>query len=588
MIILGIHDGHNCGCSIFKDGVNLCTLSEEKVTRNKNEYGFPKYSINEALNYLNLKKKDIDFVAVSTKYLPPKYFYVKRNTTFNISDYFKEQNEYWYPNIYKNKKVKYLNIFKKKIIKNFIYNKKKIMNENDVIGMQEARKDVIAKFINIEKKKIYFHDHHKCHAYYGYYSSGLDIKKKVALVTSDGGGDNTNASIWIVKNSRIKNVYRTNIGNIGRIYRYFTLFLGMKPTEHEFKVMGMAGYSSVKNPYFLKPLKILKDTLNIKGIKFYYKKKIKDHFFYFKNKLDEYRFDTLSFIVQKFTEDILTKWFINISKKYKVNDFVFSGGVAQNIKASQNIIKQKNINSIFIPPGPGDESLSIGACYVMLEQFGFKKKEISEIYNPYIGKSFNKRDYDFIFKDKKLRVSSTSSKKIAKLLASGNVIARYSTDRFEFGPRALGNRSIIADPRNQDIINTINKKVKVRDFWMPFAPSILEEDLHKYIVNKKNHKPYFMTMSFETTNLGRKMLPAACHPFDKTVRPQMVKKDTNLKYHKLITEFKKITGVGGILNTSFNLHGEPIVYSPKDAVRTFKKSGLDYLIIDNYLIRKRL
>lgn len=588
MIILGIHDGHNCGCSIFRDGNNLCTLSEEKVTRNKNEYGFPRSSINEALKYLNLKKEDIDFVAVSTKYLPPKYFYVKRNTTFNISDYFKEQNEYWYPTLYKNKKVKYLKVFKKKIIRNFIYNKKKIMNENDVKGMQEARKEVIAQFLNIDKKKIYFYDHHKCHAYYGYYSSGLNIKKKVAIVTSDGGGDNTNASIWIVKNSKIKNVYRTNIGNIGRIYRYFTLFLGMKPTEHEFKVMGMAGYGSIKNPYFKKPLKILQDTLNIKGIKFYYKKKIKDHFFYFKNKLNEYRFDTLSFVVQKFTEDILTKWFVNISKKYKVNDFVFSGGVAQNIKASQNIIKQKNINSIFVPPGPGDESLSIGACYVMLDQFGFEKKEISKIYNPYIGKSFNKRDYDFIFKDKKLKVSSTSSKKIAKLLASGNVIARFSSDRFEFGPRALGNRSIIADPRNQDIINTINKKVKVRDFWMPFAPSILEEDLHKYIINKKNHKPYFMTMSFETTNLGRKMLPAACHPFDKTVRPQMVKKDTNLKYHKLITEFKKITGVGGILNTSFNLHGEPIVYSPRDAIRTFKKSGLSYLNIDNYLISKIL
>ena len=588
MIILGIHDGHNCGCSIFIDGNNLCTLSEEKVTRNKNEYGFPRSSINEALKYLNLKKEDIDFVAVSTKYLPPKYFYVKRNTTFNISDYFKEQNEYWYPTLYKNKKVKYLKVFKKKIIRNFIYNKKKIMNENDVKGMQEARKEVIAQFLNIDKKKIYFYDHHKCHAYYGYYSSGLNIKKKVAIVTSDGGGDNTNASIWIVKNSKIKNVYRTNIGNIGRIYRYFTLFLGMKPTEHEFKVMGMAGYVSIKNPYFKKPLKILQDTLNIKGIKFYYKKKIKDHFFYFKNKLNEYRFDTLSFVVQKFTEDILTKWFVNISKKYKVNDFVFSGGVAQNIKASQNIIKQKNINSIFVPPGPGDESLSIGACYVMLDQFGFEKKEISKIYNPYIGKSFNKRDYDFIFKDKKLKVSSTSSKKIAKLLASGNVIARFSSDRFEFGPRALGNRSIIADPRNQDIINTINKKVKVRDFWMPFAPSILEEDLHKYIINKKNHKPYFMTMSFETTNLGRKMLPAACHPFDKTVRPQMVKKDTNLKYHKLITEFKKITGVGGILNTSFNLHGEPIVYSPRDAIRTFKKSGLSYLNIDNYLISKIL
>ena len=143
-------------------------------------------------------------------------------------------------------------------------------------------------------------------------------------------------------------------------------------------VMGMAGYGSIKNTYFKKPLKILQDTLNIKGIKFYYKKKIKNNFFYFKNKLNEYRFDTLSFVVQKFTEDILTKWFVNISKKYKVNDFVFSGGVAQNIKASQNIIKQKNINSIFVPPGPGDESLSIGCCYVMLDQFGFEKKKFQK------------------------------------------------------------------------------------------------------------------------------------------------------------------------------------------------------------------
>ena len=124
MIILGIHDGHNCGCSIFRDGNNLCTLSEEKVTRNKNEYGFPRSSINEALKYLNLKKEDIDFVAVSTKYLPPKYFYVKRNTTFNISDYFKEQNEYWYPKLYRNKKIKYLKVFKKKLLETLFIIKK--------------------------------------------------------------------------------------------------------------------------------------------------------------------------------------------------------------------------------------------------------------------------------------------------------------------------------------------------------------------------------------------------------------------------------------------------------------------------------
>jgi carbamoyltransferase len=586
MVILGIHDGHNSGCSIFVNGINKCTLSEEKITRKKNEYGFPEFSIREALKFCKLKKNQIDFVAVSTKFLPPKYFFVKRNTTFKIDDYLKEQNEYWYPRLYKNKKVKYLDIFKNKILKKNLYSKKFIKNEDDVMGMQEARKDLISEFLNISKKKVNFYDHHKCHAYYGYFGSSFNQKKKVAIVTADGGGDNCNASIWIAKNGEIKNIYKTNIGNIGRIYRYFTLLLGMKPTEHEFKVMGMAGYGSTNTDYYKTPLKILTDTLNIKNTKFYYKKNIKDHFFYFKNKLGHFRFDTLSFVVQKFTEDLLSKWFLNISKKYNVNDFVFSGGVAQNIKATKKILELKSVNSLFIPPGPGDESLSIGACYIMLHNLKVKKKNIQNISNPYLGKKFEKNELDFIFEDKKLKVEKTNSKKLAKILSSGNVIARYSSDNFEFGPRALGNRSIIADPRNQDTINVINKKIKVRDFWMPFAPSILEEDMDKYIINPKKQKPYFMTMGFDTTSLGKKKLNAACHPFDKTARPQLVSKRYNSKYYDLIKEFKKITGLGAILNTSFNLHGEPIVYSPKDAIRTFKNSGLEYLNIDNLLIRK--
>ena len=586
MVILGINDGHNSGCAIFVNGKNKCTLSEEKITRKKNEYGFPAFSIKEALKFCKLKKNQIDFVAVSTKFLPPKYFFVKRNTNFTIDDYLKEQNEYWYPKLYKNKKIKYLSIFKNKILKKNLYNKKFIKNEDDVLGMQDARRDLISKSLNISEKKIYFYDHHMCHAYYGYFGSNLSQKKKVAIVTADGGGDNCNASIWIAKNNKIKNVYKTNIGNIGRIYRYFTLFLGMKPTEHEFKVMGMAGYGSTNTDYYKAPLKILTDTLNIKNTKFYYKKKIKDHFFYFKNKLSHYRFDTLSFVVQKFTEDLLSKWFLNISKKYIVNDFVFSGGVAQNIKATKKILEHKTINSIFIPPGPGDESVSIGACYVMLHNHKIEKKDIQNISNPYVGKEFKKNELSFIFKDKKLKIEKTNSKKLAKILSNGNVIARYSSDKFEIGPRALGNRSIIADPRNQDTINVINKKIKVRDFWMPFAPSILEEDFNKYILNPKKQKPYFMTMSFDTTSIGKKKLSAACHPFDKTARPQLVSKKYNLNYYKLIKEFKKITGLGAILNTSFNLHGEPIVYSPADAIKTFKNSGLEYLNIDNFLIQK--
>mgnify|MGYP001298148411 FL=1 len=589
MIILGIHDGHNCGASIFKNGKMLIAISEEKLTRNKNEYGYPEQSVNKCLEFCNIKQNQIDFVAVSTKYLPPKYFLVKRNTTFKIEDYLKEQNQYWYEKIYNKKKVSYTSIFKNKLIskKKFLYNKRYFKNEDDVLGMQNARKKLISKKIKIDQNKIEFFDHHQCHAYYGYYGSDFQ-NKKVAIITSDGGGDNTNGSIWISSGNKLIEKYRTNICNIGRIYRYITLILGMKPTEHEFKVMGMAGYGIEKLNFYDKAIKIFKDTLNVEGIKFKYKIKPKDNFFYYKKKLDGLRFDTISFALQKFTEDLLLKWFKNISNKYKCKNFIFSGGVAQNIKATQKILEDNKINSIFIPPGPGDESLCIGAVYCKLANLNIKKNQVTNIINPYVGMSFNEKELKFIFKEKKLKITKTNNKKIAKLLAKGEVIARFSLERNEFGPRALGNRSILADPRRSDILNVINKKIKVRDFWMPFAPSVIDKDLNKYFIIKKNHKPYFMTIACETTNLGKKMIPAAIHPFDKTARPQLVLKKSNGSYYDLISEFKKISGVGILLNTSFNLHGEPIVFTPKDAIKTLKNSGLKYLYIGKYLVEKKI
>ena len=567
----------------------LIAISEEKLTRNKNEYGYPEQSVNKCLEFCNIKQNQIDFVAVSTKYLPPKYFLVKRNTTFKIEDYLKEQNQYWYEKIYNKKKVSYTSIFKNKLIskKKFLYNKRYFKNEDDVLGMQNARKKLISKKIKIDQNKIEFFDHHQCHAYYGYYGSDFQ-NKKVAIITSDGGGDNTNGSIWISSGNKLIEKYRTNICNIGRIYRYITLILGMKPTEHEFKVMGMAGYGIEKLNFYDKAIKIFKDTLNVEGIKFKYKIKPKDNFFYYKKKLDGLRFDTISFALQKFTEDLLLKWFKNISNKYKCKNFIFSGGVAQNIKATQKILEDNKINSIFIPPGPGDESLCIGAVYCKLANLNIKKNQVTNIINPYVGMSFNEKELKFIFKEKKLKITKTNNKKIAKLLAKGEVIARFSLERNEFGPRALGNRSILADPRRSDILNVINKKIKVRDFWMPFAPSVIDKDLNKYFIIKKNHKPYFMTIACETTNLGKKMIPAAIHPFDKTARPQLVLKKSNGSYYDLISEFKKISGVGILLNTSFNLHGEPIVFTPKDAIKTLKNSGLKYLYIGKYLVEKKI
>jgi len=374
LIILGIHDGHNSGASIFVDGKLIFAISEEIITRKKNEYGFPEKSITACLRYSNINKNKIDFVAVSTKYLPPKYFMVKRNTTFKLNDYFREQNDYWFPRIYKNKKIKYLKVFKNKIIskKKLKYIMKFIKHEDDTVGMQKARRNLISKKLNINVNKIDFFDHHECHAYYGYYGSDK-FEKNIAIVTADGGGDNTNGTIWLTSGDKLVEVYRTNICNIGRMYRYITLVLGMKPTEHEFKVMGMAGYGHENSNYYDKALKIFKDTLIINGIKFKYNKKPKDNFFYFKNKLNQFRFDTIAYAIQKYTEDLLVKWFVNISKKFKTPHFTFSGGVAQNIKATKKIIENKNIKSIFIPPGPGDESLCIGAVYCKLARLKFKR-----------------------------------------------------------------------------------------------------------------------------------------------------------------------------------------------------------------------
>ena len=403
----------------------------------------------------------------------------------------------------------------------------------------------------------------------------------------DGGGDGKNATISIGYKGKLNTLYSTNIGNIGRMYRYVTLMLGMKPTEHEFKVMGLAGYY-LPGKDTDQICKIFDETLDVKNAKFYYKKKPKDNFFYFREKLKNYRFDAISFGIQNFTEKILKKWFLQINKKYKINEFVFSGGVAQNIKATKKILDTNKIKDIFVPPGPGDESLCIGAVYAYLSTRNLKNfNKPTNIQNPYISFSCEKYDLSFINKNKKLKIRKVKPFEVAKIISNGDPVARFSLNKSEFGPRALGNRSILADPRKMMIINTINKKVKVRDFWMPFAPSILENDQKKFFKIKKNINTKFMTHSVDTTDYGQANLPSAIHPFDKTARPQTVNKKSNYEYFQLISEFKKITGIGCILNTSFNIHGEPIVNNPKDAIKSFLNCGLEFLYIGEYLVTKK-
>ncbi len=585
MIILGINDGHQSSAALIINGKLVAAVAEERFTRRKNEHGYPEKAIEACLSISGIKEKDIEHIAIATKSLPPSYFRIRRDSDFTIKDFWKEQKDYWYPTIYEKKQINYTEVFKDKDYeKNFVYDKNFIKHDLDSEGMRRAREAYVSKKLNIDIKKISFHDHHEAHAYYGLLGKSPAIKDCL-IYTADGFGDGYNASVWKLKNNqKLENILYTNNCHIGRMYRYSTLLLGMKPAEHEYKVMGLAPYA---NPKFAnEAYKVYMETLQVNGLDFKYNKTPPDNFFYFKKKLEGERFDNIAYAIQKRTEELITLWIKNGIKLTGIKNVIFSGGVAQNIKANKKVIELSEIESFYVPPGPFDESLSVGAAFMAHK----KLEETTQVFfdNPYLGTGYNKKDISIFIKENQesnITVKEVSLVKIASLLAKGEIIGWFN-GRMEFGSRALGARSIIANAKGTDAIKKINEQVKRRDFWMPFAPSILSYRSKDYIINPKNIEAKWMTLGFDSTELAQKDIKAALHPYDNTLRPNIVYKEDNKDYFNLITEFEKITGVGAILNTSFNLHGEPVVESPQDAYSTFKRCGLKYLYLCGYLFTK--
>ena len=275
-------------------------------------------------------------------------------------------------------------------------------------------------------------------------------------------------------------------------------------------------------------------------------------------------------------------------KKFKIRTLVYSGGVSLNVKANGKLLELKNLKKIFVAGAGGDESISSGAAlYVATNKKIIPKKNL---HNLYLGPSINPKEEENIikkFRAKRYKVIKIKSQKlIAKNLLDGKVLARC-VDRMEFGPRSLGNRSILADPKNASVVNKINDSIKNRDFWMPFAPIVLDKFAKKYLLNVDKIFSPHMTVAYKTKKIANYHMAAGLHPKDKTARAQILTKKINPKLYELINEFSKLTGRGCMLNTSFNLHGEPIVESPQDAIRTLKNSGLKYLYIGNYLVSKK-
>ena len=588
MIILGIHDGHNASAALIVDGKLICAIGEERLSRDKHQYGYPAKAIETVLKFGNISPSDIDRVAMATPTLPPAYFYTQRNSTFSINDYWKEQREYWYPKLFENKDPKYLDIFSHKVNKdNFPYDESLIKDEKDHEGMLQARIKHLTETLNISKEIVSVHDHHESHAYYGYISSPYRNDNSL-VYTMDGGGDNANGTVSIGEAGEpLNEISRSSNCNIGRMYRYATLLLGMRPADHEYKLMGLAAYNSEK--YGKNAYDVYAETLQVDGLGFKYKNQIKDHFWYFKEKLEGQRFDAVAYGIQKRCEVLLTEWVSNGIKETGIGNIVMSGGVAQNIKANKLIAELDGVNQVFIPPGPGDESISIGAAFLELVKNGMQVSDINSPSDGYFGPSHSEDSVKQAI-DKHAKpdwnVRKVKPSDVAELIADGDVVSRFGLESMEFGARALGNRSIIADPRRPDVIHHINKLVKMRDFWMPFAPSILAERENDYMINPKGIDGRFMAVGFDSTDLAKEHLPAGLHPFDRSARPQIVHKEDNPSYHALIKAFEDLTGVGALMNTSFNIHGEPIVGTPDDAFDTFARCGLHHLLIGEWLISK--
>ena len=569
MIVLGIHDGHNSGATIVKDGKVIASVLEERLTRKKNETGFPKKSIISCLNICSLKKKDLNYVVYASNFMHDSKYLNNPLAWYKVG--ISEQLE---------------DAKKPKLYEKFIFNQRR-----------KERVSKAANLLGINKSKISFLDHHLCHVAASYYCSQFPKNKKILAISSDGSGDNISGSIYICKKNNLSRIaYTSRSASLGKIYSRVTALLGFKPWEHEYKIMGMAPYGDLKKCKYLKE-KVFDKLIGVnkKTLNFTLKSNLSMNYCYkfLAENLEGERIDNISGALQLFTEQMLGELVNTAVKKTKISTVLLSGGVFMNVKANHIISKNKKIKKLFVMPSCGDESLSIGAAlYLYYLNSKNNNYHISSLKNLYLGSNFEKKSETSVLK----KIKSSKKYKIidknlnieaAKILSIGKVLARCC-GKSEWGARALGNRSILARSDNYNMVNQINHKIKNRDFWMPFAPIIMDKYKNKYLIEKKNFKdPSFMTMIYDSKDQSFEEIICGSHIKDKTLRAQVLKKSSNPELYDLFEKFYKKTNLGCMINTSFNLHGFPLVDSPKDAMYVFQNSEIDALLLNNYLIVKK-
>lgn len=556
---------HDASAALVVDGQVIAAAEEERFTRVKHTKGFPKNAMQFCLNYAGLKVSDVDIICASWK---PWVLWIRATQALKS---ILTSNE----------------LFKAKASRGMVQMK----NEwKELFRLRQLIEDNFGK----GKYKIEYIDHHLSHAASTFLCSPFE---RASIFTVDGAGEADTAALWVGEGTEIKKIDSVKLPHsLGQFYAAVTAFLGFKIQEDEYKVMGLAAYGETAYADYLRKnvIKLLPNGLfrvdpyfvdyhlARNGI---FRKTTTDIFGEPRKKGEEVtkQHADVAASAQAVIEEAIFHLVNHLYEKTKLDDLCMAGGVALNSVANGKLYRRTPFKEIFIQPAASDAGGAIGAAlYVYHKSNKVQRNYIME--DVYLGPSYPLEECKVALNERNIPCEKLKEDelihKMAKVLAEGKIICWFQ-GRMEWGPRALGSRSLLADPRRGEMKDIINEKVKQREPFRPFAPSILAEKSDDYF--EYYYKSPFMLFTFPVKKNVADKIPAVVH-VDKTARPQAVMKETNPRYWKLINEFYKITGIPLLLNTSFNVQ-EPIVCSSKDAVSTFLKTRTDFLVMENLVAK---
>ena len=558
MISLGINytQMHDSSACIVRDGDLLFAVAEERLSRVKHDARFPVQAIRACLNFAGVSAAELDEVCFG--WSAPRVGYLHDLSCYALG---KEPITHF----------------------NLLNSTRRFLS----MWHQRGGENPFRRHFGSLRARMRYVDHHLAHAISAYAYSGFD---EAAVLVIDGRGACEATSIWHGKDGRLNHVETIPWPNsLGMFYAQFTHYLGFQPWSDEWKVMGLAPYGkpgvdlrdflTVTDECYRVNIRRLmdQDSTRNTGIE----RKLGPRREPESEITDEYK--NIAFAVQDSCELAMMALARSAIAKTSSRRLCLAGGVALNSKANGKILASGVVDQIFIQPAAGDDGVCLGAALAPhLDNGG--KLPLARMRSAYFGPGFSTAEVEGVLRTYKLRYtrSSDAAPCAAELLAAGKIIGWFQ-GRMEFGPRALGSRSILADPRDPEMTAHVNNAVKFREWWRPFAPSLLAESAREYLESATDSP--FMILTSQVLLEKRSEIPAVTH-VDGSARPQTVERDINPLYWQLIRDFGNLTGVPVVMNTSFNLRGEPIVCSPTDAIRTFFSSGLDALVIDDFIVEK--